>query len=98
MQSMKYWISFSLILSGCASIERPDTNLCIVNALGHNLKCYNMKKDYDNKGHRNLDAEPQFKLIENVSDLDRHLCIDPNSTANLKVYLRKISYRVKDFE
>lgn len=97
-QSIKYLISFSFIFASCASIERPNTNLCIVNAQSNQLRCYNMKNDYTDKGVLKLDAEPHFKVISGVEDLHKHLCLDPDSTANLKAYLQKISYRVKDFE
>lgn len=98
MRQTTFWISFSVLLSGCAGIPRPNTDLCIVNAPAHEMRCYNMEKDYDNKGNRKLDAEPQTKFIDGLGNLDKHLCLDPDSTANLKAYLRKISYRVKDFE
>lgn len=95
-QSTKHLIIFSLFSAGCAGIPRPDTNLCIVNAMEAHKKCYNMKRDYTANGTLKAEAEPSYTIIEDIKDLDKHLCIDPDGTAKLKAYLRKLAEKNKE--
>lgn len=87
----KLWTIFSiLIISGCSSLERPDTNLCIINAPLNQMKCYNLKEDYDERGVITFEALPSIIPIEGVEDINKFICTDPNSFANLKAYIKAL--------
>lgn len=80
---------------GCG-IERPDTELCIVNAPGLVEKCYNLKEDYDDTGHLKLDATPLYRELHSVQDLNKHLCVDPEGTVNLKAFIKELREAYED--
>jgi hypothetical protein len=91
--TMNYRICELLILGmflpflGCASIERPDSWVCGVNAKSEKLRCYNLKSDYSDQGTLKPEAKPMIYPLKSVSDLNGWVCIDPKSLEKLKVYL-----------
>lgn len=88
------------MLPGCASVPRPDVDLCIINAPAERRKCYNMKEDYDNEGKLKSGATPTYRSNDSVSDLNKGLFIDsadgPEAAiARLKAYLQKLRDEMK---
>jgi hypothetical protein len=91
-------IAFSL--SGCAGIQKPNTDLCIVNAppgdtTTHKRKCYNMATDFDDNGVRLPAAKPVYRENPTVQDLNKFLVIDsPTGTvdgqAALQAWVQKL--------
>lgn len=90
--------AFSLLV-GCAGIERPNTDVCIINAPNRNRRCQNMNTDYDDNGKLNPAAKPIYRSNASIQDLNKFLCIDsPTGTtdgqAALKAYLTKLRNRL----
>ena len=86
---------FLLVLTGCG-VERPDTNLYVVNAPGGYAKGYNMKRDYDANGQLKPDAKAIKIKAEEIYDLNKFICTDPTGFANLKAYVQKMREAYKD--
>lgn len=89
------WVSFSLLIAGCGSIDRPDTDLCVVNDPGHHLICYNLKRDYDKNGSLKPGAVPMIKPIESIADLNKDVCTDPSGFEHLKTYVQEMKDAMK---
>lgn len=92
---MMRWITFSAFfaLSGCATIQKPDIELEIVNAGMKQAKGYNLQKDYDDAGNIKAGAVPTVRPAASVADLDKRLCIDSSAgpeeaIARLKTYIK----------
>lgn len=98
MQSIKLWTIFSLLaislMAGCAHIERPDAPLCGINTDKLQLRCYNIRKDYNNDGKRKKDAKPlvlQFKdANEMLVYLRGWLVTSPNGFGNILSTVREV--------
>lgn len=78
------------ILTSCATVPRPDTDLCVVNAEGPYQMCFNMKSDYKSDGKLKPDAKPKYKPALTVMDLNKNICTDPDGFANLRAYITKL--------
>src|ERR1019366_3139289 len=81
MRLLMLLVGFDLLFSGCG-INRPDTNICIVNAPAKNRKCYNLLRDYDDTGALKKGAVPQYRANLTIDDLNKALIIDPVVPAN----------------
>ena len=77
----------SLFTLGCGTIPRPDSNIGIVNAPNHYLLYYNMRSDFDSNGNLSTTALAKYLPVTAVTDLNKYVCLDPTSFANLKAYL-----------
>lgn len=80
---------------GCASIPRPDTDLCGINAASDNgavphKRCYNIKKDYDDNGNRKSSAVPKIVPLASLMDLNKNMCTDPKGYENLLVTIKNL--------
>lgn len=80
--------AFSVFI-GC-SIPRPDTELCVVNAPMNQMKCYNVRDDYDDKGFLLPNATPLYRPAFTVDDLNKYTVMDIASWANMKAYIKKM--------
>lgn len=85
-------MAFSLV--ACA-VQRPNTDLCTVNAPAGHRKCYNMADDYTDKGRLKPGATPVYRSNKTIADLNKFLVVDsPTGTIdgqeNLKVYLNEL--------
>ena len=101
---IRHWTIFSLLLlSGCGAIERPNTDLCIINAQAHHRVCYNIRDDYTDEGKLKPDAKPKIRINLSIEDLDKALIVDspydeenPNPThfedglARLKTWIKEL--------
>lgn len=90
MRQMTLLTVFSLLISGCASIERPDANLCVVNAPAQHLKCYNLKTDYDQNGQILKGAEAKFFRAETVDDLNKGVWMSNADWSKVKVWISRL--------
>lgn len=91
-------ISFSVLISSCA-VERPNTNICVINSLGSPHKnCANLHDDYDNDGNLKPGFKPKVIPISSLSDLDKNTCTDSLGIENLKVYIRELRLYIKTLE
>lgn len=80
-------ISF-LICSGCASVQRPDTNIYGVNKSAGKLRGYNLKSDYNSDGTRKPGAQPKERPF---TDIDNGwVCTDARGFKNLTVYVQDL--------
>lgn len=88
----RHWTIFSiLILTGCSSsVERPDTDLCVINAPLNQMKCYNLKRDYDSNGVIKPEATGKLYPVEGVEDVNKFICTSPEDFANLKSYIKAL--------
>lgn len=89
MTTLFVTFSFLLVLSACG-IDRPDTNLYVVNSPGGYARGYNLKNDYDSNGQLKPGAKPTFVPAKQVQDLNKFICTDPSGFANLKAYIQKM--------
>lgn len=80
------FLAFSLC--ACSSVSKPDTDLCVVNAPGEHLTCYNIRRDYDDDGNIKAGAKPTYRQAITVADLNKHVVTDPKGWANLKAYIK----------
>lgn len=83
-----YLVSFSLLLISCAKITRPDMDLCVVNAPGKKLTCYNFKEDFGDDGQIKPSAKPHFKPAPDIASINKHVAIDPEGFGKLKAYVK----------
>lgn len=84
-------MGFSLLLSGCpVQVERPDTDLCVVNAQSEQRKCFNLLRDYDDDGFILPGAKPIYKPNRSIDDLNKNICIDPDGFERFKAYVKKL--------
>lgn len=83
-------MAFSLLIACSCAIQRPDTDLCIVNAPAEHLKCYNMLRDYDDRGNLKSGAQATFRPAHSVRDINKYLATDPKGLANLKTYIGQL--------
>lgn len=74
-------------LSACATVERPDSWICGVNAKAKKLRCYNLKEHYDSEGNQLPSAKPQEFVLNGITDLNAWVCMDPESLKNMKTYM-----------
>ncbi len=79
----------SVFASGCG-IQRPDTDLCIINAVLKQRKCFNMRRDYNDDGRLKLGAKAHYKPAATIDDVNKNLSVDPDGLANLKVYIQEL--------
>lgn len=70
-----------LAVSRCASIERPETDLCVVNAPAMNKKCFSMKEPK---------RVAKYIPLKGLEDLNKNTCIEPEGFGNLKAYLLQL--------
>jgi hypothetical protein len=88
---MKLYQAFSLfLLTSCATIVRPDANLCIVNAPAEHLKCYNLKHDYNKDGTIKKSAKAKFFTAQKVEDLNKGVWMSNNDWAKVKGWIREL--------
>ncbi len=88
-------VAFSL--SACA-IQRPNSDVCIINAPSGWRKCYNLRTDYDDNGILKKDAKPTYRLNPDITYLNKALVIDSSSgfedgIAFLKTYINQLRDR-----
>jgi hypothetical protein len=84
----KLLMVFSLV--GCASIKRPDSELCVVNAPSQHLKCYNLLHDYDGQGRLKKSATAIFPPAKTVYDLNKGVWMSNLDFAELKLYIHDL--------
>jgi hypothetical protein len=82
------FLAFSL--SGCATIAKPDANLCVVNAPARHLKCYNLAADYNDDGNIKASAKAKFFRAETVEDLNKGVWMSNNDWAKVKGWIREL--------
>jgi hypothetical protein len=74
-------------LVGCAGVQRPDANICGINAVSSNLRCYNIKNDYSNDGTLDPKAKPVIIPLSGLNDLNAGLYFSPLDLEKLKVWI-----------
>lgn len=83
-----------LMASSCSRIQRPDTDLYVVNVPDLKVRGYNLKRDYDDSGNRKPDAvafEVKFKdEAEMLVYLNKATCTNPQGLAHLKAYIEEL--------
>ena len=80
-----------IVCAGC-SVPRPKGDVCIVDAARSRLLCYDMEKDYDKDGK--LKAGAKLKTKASPGSFDKYLVLDPDATAELKIYIRRLRERL----
>jgi hypothetical protein len=85
-----------MLLSGCATVKRPDALICGVNAKGMKLRCYNIKLDFNDDGTRKPGAIPSDIKIKSVHDLNGGIYFSPGDFEKLKVWLSDMREYAKE--
>jgi uncharacterized protein YigE (DUF2233 family) len=85
---------FSLV--GCANVQRPDADVCGVNAKTSKLRCYNIKNNYTNDGTLKDGATPTVKPIANLMSLNGGIYFSPADFEKLKVWLQDMRDYAKE--
>lgn len=82
------------LLSGCVSVQRPDTNVCVLNVPALHEVCYNLLRDYDDNGKLLPGAKPEIRQYNDgpsmLMAVNRAIKTDPDGWANLKAYIREL--------
>lgn len=92
-QLILLWMVSSLV--ACAGIEKPDAEVCIVNAPAFNRKCYNLKTDYDENGKLRREAVAKYKPNVHIKDLNKATVLDSETgfedgLAEVKAYIKNL--------
>jgi len=74
----------------CAHIERPDAEMCVVNAPAEHVKCYNLKHDYSQSGSLKRDASPSYKKARSVHDLNKGVWMSNADWAEVKAWISEL--------
>ena len=92
---MRRLITFSLLLfmGGCAGVQLPSSDICVVEAKQFRLLCYNLKNDYAVVNSRvvlKAGAVPHYKPLLAPSDVDKFTCTDPVSWGGIKAWAQAL--------
>ena len=85
-----FWAVSSLLLFSCAGIQRPDALICVLNAPGKKLTCYNTRTDFNSEGYIKPGAKPSFHPIEGIQDINKYILMSPNDWVKIKAYIKKL--------
>lgn len=85
---MMFFLASSL--SGCATIAKPNANLCVVNAPAQHLKCYNLSTDYTDDGNVRASAKPKYFRAQSVEDLNKGVWMSNGDWAEVKKWIREL--------
>jgi len=80
-------VLLTLMLTACASVERPDALICGVNSKAMKLRCYNIKDDFTNDGIRKPDAKAKDIPISSIHNLNGGIYASPSDFEKIKVWL-----------
>lgn len=75
-------------LYSCARIPKPNTDLCVINAPGQHLSCWNLKTDYNDNGQIKPGVKPKIKVANSLNDVNKFIVTDPDGFAELKAYIK----------
>lgn len=81
--------------AACTTLERPDADLCVINAPNDQAECFNLRRDYSTEGHRNSDAAVSTINLIDLNDLNKYVCVNPEGFAELKQYVAQVRERLK---
>ncbi len=77
---MRLLITCSLLLSGCVSVQRPNSNIYGVNAVAKEMQGYNILHDYNNSGVLTTTTGfSQIVPVTQLSDINGWICTDNKS-------------------
>lgn len=94
MRVTTLFLAFSL--SGCATIAKPDANLCVVNAPAKHLKCYNLSTDYTDDGNIKASAKAKYFRAQSVEDLNKGVWMSNSDWAEVKKWIRELRKAYED--
>lgn len=82
-------------LTACATIKRPSIDICIVNAPGKKLNCYDMQRDYTDDGQLKPGVKFHTRPAPDIQAVNKHLIFTSdagpeNAIAKLKAYIKKL--------
>lgn len=86
----------TILLVGCAGVQRPDADICGVNASASKLHCYNLKKDYSNDGTLLANSVAKDKPISSLQDLNAGIYFSPTDVEKVKVWISDMRAWAKD--
>jgi hypothetical protein len=89
-----FFLAFSL--SGCATIAKPDANLCVVNAPAEHLKCYNLNTDYTDDGNLKKTSKAKYFQAKSVYDLNKGVWMSNSDWAEVKKWIRELRKAYED--
>ena len=89
-------LMMSLSISNCASVQRPDALICGINSKSMNLRCYNIKKDFDDSGVR-TGHQPSVQKISSIQQLNGGIYVSPKDFEKLKVYIQDLRDYSKEY-
>ena len=86
-------VSFSWLLVGCASVQRPDADICGINYATNSaphLTCFNIKDDYNDDGTLKSTAKSHRKLIPTPQSLNAGKYISKEDWPKVQVWLQDL--------
>lgn len=83
-----FWAACSLALLSCAHVQRPDADLCVVNAPGKKLTCYNIKTDFNDDGQIRPGVPAHYKPAPDLEAINKWVITDLDSWAKIKAYVK----------
>jgi len=79
---------------GCASVPRPNADVCTANVLALHEKCFNLKTDYDDSGKLLPMAKPHFTQYKDdaamLAGLHKATVIHPDDWAMVKAWINEL--------
>lgn len=84
-----------VVFSSCQSVPPPVADLCGINAFKKSKRCYQTHEDYDENGKLKHGAQPTTVLINGLQDLNGHICVDPDSFAEIKIFVDRMREKLK---
>jgi hypothetical protein len=88
-----FFLAFSV---GCSTINKPNANLCVVNAPAEHLKCYNLKTDYTDDGNIKKSARAKYFQAATVNDLNKGVWMSNGDWAEVKKWIRELRKAYED--
>lgn len=79
-----------VFLSSCSTIPRPKGSVSLIDAPRNQLMLLDMEQDYDKNGEIKSDATVEKRPVVDLMQINKYICFDPNSWAELNAYKRKL--------
>lgn len=92
---MTLLMACSTVACAAAPVERPNSDVCLINAEAGHRKCYNMARDYDANGRLKPGVKATYKNNLTITDLNKAVVIDSptgfeDGWARLKTYINQL--------
>ncbi len=90
MLQRTFLVVCSFAILSCAKISRPDADICVVNAFGKKLTCYNLARDYNDDGLIKPGTPAHFKPAPDIDSVNKHVVMSAADFGKFKAYVKKL--------